>query len=132
MFRLISLIVFMTLSAGSFAHELEFSTYLDLQEALAADDFAKAKKAHKKICDKELLHYTDDYKDCGKNFKDIAEIRTSFKKLSEVFITNGDKKEMKDLTKVTCSMAKAKWVQKSGPIANPYYGKSMLRCGEKI
>jgi hypothetical protein len=132
MFKIISLIIVMTLSAGAIAHELEFSTYLNLQEALAADDFSKAQKAHEKICQKELLHYTDDYKDCGKKFKDIAELRKSFKDLSEVFIANGDKKEMKGLTQATCSMAKAKWVQKSGPIANPYYGKSMLRCGEKI
>ena len=34
--------------------------------------------------------------------------------------------------KVFCPMAKAEWIQKSGKIANPYYGKSMLRCGTII
>jgi Cu(I)/Ag(I) efflux system membrane fusion protein len=24
----------------------------------------------------------------------------------------------------------AKWVQRDQPVANPYYGKAMLRCGE--
>ena len=28
-----------------------------------------------------------------------------------------------------CPMAKAGWVQKGNEIANPYYGKSMLKCG---
>jgi Cu(I)/Ag(I) efflux system membrane fusion protein len=29
-----------------------------------------------------------------------------------------------------CPMEKKSWAQKDGPIANPYAGKRMLRCGE--
>jgi hypothetical protein len=28
-------------------------------------------------------------------------------------------------------MKKARWVQKTGSIANPYYGSEMLECGVK-
>jgi hypothetical protein len=31
-----------------------------------------------------------------------------------------------------CPMEKKTWAQKDGPIANPYAGKRMLRCGEFI
>lgn len=31
-----------------------------------------------------------------------------------------------------CQMAKAKWIQTKGGIKNPYNGKSMLECGQKI
>lgn len=118
-------------SLSAFAHDLDYGTYLKLQESLAADNFSSALAAHKEICDKELIHYKDDYKDCDKKFASIDELRESFKKLSAVFIENGDKKQLKGLQKMNCSMAKADWVQKEGAVANPYYGKSMLRCGEK-
>lgn len=122
----------MLLSLSAFAHDLAMEPYIKMQDALASDDLKTALDAHKFICDKELIHYKDDYKDCDKKFKDIDELRTSFKSLSEVFIVNGDKNELGKLQKATCPMAKAKWVQKPGPIKNPYYGKEMLECGEKI
>lgn len=33
---------------------------------------------------------------------------------------------------VYCSMAKRSWLQPEGPIGNPYYGTSMLRCGKVV
>lgn len=33
---------------------------------------------------------------------------------------------------VYCSMAKKSWLQPAGPIGNPYYGSSMLRCGSVV
>lgn len=122
----------LTLTSTVFAHDLSFSNYLKMQESLAKDDLKGALSSHKVICAKELLHYKDDYKDCTKNFKSIEELRTSFKQLSEVYMTNGNKKELEGLQKATCPMAEAKWIQKKGDLANPYYGKSMLTCGEKI
>jgi len=29
-----------------------------------------------------------------------------------------------------CPMARKRWLQKDGPVANPYYGRRMLSCGE--
>lgn len=120
------------LSASAFAHDLGIAPYEKMQDALASDDFKNALVAHKYICDKELIHYKDDYKDCGKSFKSIEDLRESFKKLSEVYFENGNKVELNKFHKANCPMAKARWIQKAGPLRNPYYGKSMLDCGEKI
>jgi hypothetical protein len=126
------LIISLLFSASAFAHDLSIEPYVKMQDALASDNFKSALEAHKFICDKELIHYKDDYKDCDKKFKDIEELRTSFKTLSEVYFENGNKKEMSKFQKASCPMAKAKWIQKLGTLRNPYYGKSMLDCGEKI
>jgi hypothetical protein len=122
----------MLVSLTSWAHDLDMKTYLEMQEALAQDNLKLALSAHEKICEKELIHYKDDYKNCKKNFKDISDLRNSFKLLSKVFIENGNKEELKKLMTAECSMAKAKWVQVEGAIKNPYYGKSMLSCGQKM
>lgn len=119
-------------SFSTFAHDLGMEPYVKMQDALASDDLKASLDAHKFICDKELIHYKDDYKDCAKKFKDIEELRESFKKLSEVYFENGNKKEMAKFQKASCPMAKARWIQKPGSLRNPYYGKSMLDCGEKI
>jgi hypothetical protein len=113
------------------AGEMNYDSYLKLQEALASDDLKTALSAHKTVCVRESINLKNDYKDCGKSFKNIDELRNSFKKLSEVYIKNGDKK-MKGLIKASCPMAEAKWIQKEGSLRNPYYGKSMLECGVKI
>lgn len=122
----------MFLSTTAFAHDLDYGPYLKMQEALATDDLKGSLIAHKTICDKELIHYKDDYKDCEKTFKNIEDLRTSFKAFSDVYLENGNKEELKQLVKAYCPMAKAKWVQKNHKISNPYLGKSMLDCGEKI
>lgn len=123
----------MILSSSTWAHELELKNYVKMQEALAGDNFKEALSLHTTICKKELLHYDgEDYKDCKKDFKNIEELRESFKKLSAVYIENAKKSDMKGLMVTECPMAKAKWIQKEGKIANPYYGKSMLECGQKI
>jgi hypothetical protein len=115
-----------------YAHALRLSNYIQMQESLAADDFQKSLEAHKTICTKELTHKNGEYKDCAKSFKSIEDLRTSFKSLSEIYIKHGDKKEVENLQKATCPMASARWIQKKGELRNPYYGKSMLDCGEKI
>ena len=123
---------FILMTASAFAHDLDYGPYLQMQEPLSEDNFKGALDAHKIICDKELIHYKDDYKDCDKSFKNIEDLRSSFKTLSNVYFENGKKEELKQLVKVYCPMAKAKWVQKNGKLANPYLGKSMPDCGEKI
>lgn len=131
--RFVKFIILLALfSTAAFAHDLSYGPYIKMQESLAADDFKTSLEAHRFICDRELIHYKDDYKDCGKNFKDIEDLRKSFKELSEVYLANGDRKEIQTLIKASCPMAKAKWVQKIGELHNPYHGKSMLECGEKI
>lgn len=120
----------MMFSTAAFAEELVLNNYVKMQEALAADNFVSAMSVHKTICDKDLKSFKSQYKDCGKSFKDIDALRESFKNLSQIYIKNGNKKELSKLNKVHCPMASASWMQKEGKIANPYYGKSMLECGE--
>ena len=33
---------------------------------------------------------------------------------------------------IRCPMVEEKWIQDSEKVMNPFYGASMLRCGEKI
>jgi hypothetical protein len=117
------LILLSFLVGNVFAKDLSVKTYIQVQEALAGDDFKKAQELFPKICQGES---------CQKKFKRIDDLREEFKTLSEFYIKNVNKNELKGLIVATCPMAKARWIQKDGSIANPYYGKSMLECGEKI
>lgn len=129
--KLILITALSLFSLTALAHDLSLRPYIEMQESLAQDNFKSALKAHETIC-KEMGHYKDQYKDCSKKFKDIKDLRNSFKTLSEVYMKNGKKEEMKGYMKATCPMAEANWIQKKGEIQNPYYGKSMLTCGEKL
>lgn len=128
---LITSMVFLSFSA--FAHNLKTGSYVEMQDKLASDDFQGAMKIQKQICEKELDEkHKKEYQDCGKKFKDIKDIRESFKSLSEFYIKHGDTKEIDGLLVAYCPMAKAKWIQKKGSIRNPYYGKTMLDCGGEV
>ncbi|MBY0518148.1 MAG: hypothetical protein K2P81_14665 [Bacteriovoracaceae bacterium] len=108
------------------------TNYVKMQEALANDDMKVALSEHKTLCKKDAVELKAEYKDCGKEFKEIEGLRESFKRLSDFYIKHADKKEMDQLIVAECPMAKAKWIQTKGGIRNPYYGKSMLECGQKI
>lgn len=120
------LVLFIVLStASAFGHELSMTPYVEMQESLAADDLNKSLAAYAKLC-------KPAQQDCKKKFKDIEELRATFKKISEHYFAHGNKTEMKSLQKVHCPMYPGSWYQKPGKIANPYYGKAMLECGENI
>jgi hypothetical protein len=63
---------------------------------------------------------------------DIAALRESFKGLSEAMIAYVRAAGAEGKGVYHCPMANASWVQAEGPVANPYHGKSMLRCGSKV
>lgn len=130
--KAILLMTFFLFFSNAYAQNLKLTNYIKMQEALAADDFKTALDTHKALCAKDLTHEKKEYKDCAKNFKSMDELRTSFKTLSELYLKHGNKKEMESFQKASCPMAEARWVQKKGDLRNPYYGKSMLECGEKI
>lgn len=119
-------------TSSAFAASLTLTSYLKVQEALAADDFKTSLSSHRELCQKDAKVIGAAYKDCNKSFQNIDELRTSFKSLSEVYIKNIPATDLKGATKATCPMASARWIQKDGDLRNPYYGKSMLECGEKI
>jgi len=64
--------------------------------------------------------------------KDIKSFRENFKKVSNklIFLIDTVGHNKKIMHFAFCSMADAHWLQLTKSIQNPYYGSSMLKCGE--
>jgi hypothetical protein len=104
--------------------------YMDAAAALAADDLEKAKAALTALANEstgELKTLAQAAAVTG----DIAATRDAFKELSKVATTM---ELPPDYAVAYCPMYKggAKWVQKKDKLANPYYGKTMLTCGNFV
>ena len=103
--------------------------YIEAQEALAADDFAAAVAAVQTL---ENLAGEDEVElvRAAAASTDIEQLRQAFKPLSEAFARR-DIPTGYDVA--YCTMADddlgARWIQKKGDIANPYFGASMPECG---
>ena len=106
------------------------ASYLTAQEALAANDYAKAKTALTALAAQSTGDVKTKATACA-NAANLAAMREAFKPLSEVVakmtLPNG-------YAVAFCPMFKggAPWVQKQGTISNPYFGKGseMASCGE--
>jgi hypothetical protein len=64
---------------------------------------------------------------------DLKTAREAFGGLSDAVIAAGTAegwKDVPDLRVAYCPMIKKSWIQKDDAIKNPYYGSSMLTCGE--
>ena len=65
---------------------------------------------------------------------DLKAARDAFAALSDAVIARvkgeGSKEGTADLRLAYCPMVKRSWLQKEGQIRNPYYGSTMLTCGE--
>ena len=99
-----------------------------LRRALAADDFAKAKTALTDLA-KESQGEVKARAQAAADAANIAAMRKAFKPLSEAVVKMG---MPPGHVAAFCPMYEggASWVQKGEKIANPYYGNSMLTCGE--
>ena len=65
---------------------------------------------------------------------DLGAARVAFSKLSDAVVTYSENTKTSagdGVTAMYCPMAKKQWLQKGEKVSNPYYGKSMLTCGEK-
>lgn len=107
------------------------SAYVQTSDALASDDFAAAKSAAGILVDKAgNADQPVIAKQAGAvaNAVDISAARKAFKPLSVTIesLAVGEK----GYTIMTCSMAKADWVQTSAEVKNPYLGQAMQTCGE--
>jgi hypothetical protein len=102
--------------------------YFAAADALAADDFAKAKTALADMA-KESQGVVKTKAQAAADAKDIAGMRKAFKDLSDDVI----KMEIpQGYGVVFCPMypgGGGRWAQKQGAVANPYFGKTMLTCG---
>ena len=105
--------------------------YVAAQEALASDDLDQARQALQDLV-QNASPTLKPLAEKAASAADIAAVRVAFKPLSEE-VRKGQIPE--GYVVAYCPMADgdkgAHWVQKDQPqIANPYFGASMLRCGE--
>jgi hypothetical protein len=105
------------------------ASYIAATEALAADDFPKAKAALIDLARQSK----DDLKvraEAAAAATDIMPMRTAFRELSEEIIALGVPPEYEV---IICRMFRdgSRWIQKRGSIANPYWGRIMLTCGSR-
>tara|TARA_R110002095_G_scaffold206582_4_gene190764 strand:- start:1378 stop:3828 length:2451 start_codon:yes stop_codon:yes gene_type:complete len=143
---------------GSVAHPANdsplavvFSSYLEVQVKLASDDGASAHESLKRLLDSILVATSDTglseatqghlHKMHSVLLKlgtkpDIEAERVTFHALSNHVLAIQEEvgnPMSQPLHVVHCPMAfddtGADWLQAEGPIANPYFGASMLRCG---
>lgn len=66
--------------------------------------------------------------------EDLAAARAAFKPLSASLSRHlgAQKIQTRGHYQMYCSMANAGWIQNDEAVKNPYYGKSMLACGELV
>jgi hypothetical protein len=111
--------------------------YLQVQAALAGDQFAGVAAPAKSIetaaaalgKDGEKLVATAKALSAA---KDIAAARTAFGDLSTELVAYAEKTKSgfgPDVKQAYCPMVNKAWLQKDKEIKNPYYGASMLTCG---
>jgi hypothetical protein len=65
---------------------------------------------------------------------DLAAARMAFGQLSDAVIAFSESTKAApgdDVHAMFCPMVNKQWMQKGSKVSNPYYGKSMLTCGEK-
>ncbi len=107
--------------------EAQLAEYVEIQEALAADDLKEARtqlEEFARITDGETLTLAEAALQAG----DIEELRARFKPLSESLVSL---ELPQGFARAYCPMYDngASWVQRDGPVRNPFYGAVMLSCG---
>ena len=107
--------------------ETQLAAYVEVQEALAADDFEAAKtqlEGFARVADDATRALALRALEAG----DIAAMRAGFKPLSESL---AELELPQGFARAYCPMYDngAPWVQRDGPVRNPYYGAVMLTCG---
>ena len=116
-----------TIQADPADLETQLAEYVKVQEALAADNFKDAKTQLE-----EFAGVTDDATRAlalrALEASDIEAMRAGFKPLSEALAA---REVPQGFARAYCPMYDngAPWVQRDGPVRNPYYGAVMLTCG---
>ena len=129
---LLSILNFAWAQSGDVNDKLLIS-YVEIQEKLASDDLTGAKNAASKA-----LVATSSDKELKKTFeqitkaKDLEAGREAFKAASKHVVESRKTNLPAEYMIAYCPMAGAKWIQKKGDLKNPYFGKEMLACGEKL
>jgi len=126
------------------------SAYLRIQQTMAADKLtgvaaaaraiSKATKelGKAKVSGEHAKHYQGIPDKLAAAAESLAtadsleEARERMKALSRPMALWATLSKPKGVDVVYCSMAKGSWLQRPGPVRNPYYGASMLQCGEVV
>ena len=114
------------------------NSYLDVQARLASDRLervsAEAGKIEQHAAGMGAAGDTilKSAKALG-SARDLKGAREAFGGLSDAVIAAGNAqgwKDIPDLRVAYCPMVKKSWIQKELELRNPYYGSTMLTCGE--
>ena len=107
--------------------ETQLVEYVEVQEALAADSFEEAKTQLEEFT-RVTAGVTRALAEAAQQTEDIEEMRAKFKPLSDSF---AETELPQGFARAYCPMYDngASWVQRDGPVRNPYYGAIMLTCG---
>ena len=120
------------------------AAYLEMGSALAADSLAGVTERATKIAadaGAAAGHATGAEKAALESLaaaagkvtgKEIAALRAQFKGLSKATDAYLRATATPGWSLYYCPMADGYWLQAAEPVANPYYGKAMLRCGDKV
>ena len=116
-----------TTQAGPADFAIQLNEYVQVQEALAADNFETAMaelEEFARITDETTRALAMHALEAG----DIEEMRARFKPLSESLT---EQALPQGFARAYCPMYDngSAWVQRDGPVRNPYYGAFMLTCG---
>ena len=107
--------------------ETQLNEYIEVQEALAADNFDAARTQLA-----EFAQITDSatkvLAKAALAASDIEALRSDFKPLSESLLAQ---ELPQGFARAYCPMYDngSSWIQRDGPVRNPYYGAFMLTCG---
>ena len=113
-------------------------SYLEIQGRLSVDKMDGVKAAARAITEQAAKMGTEGAAivKAAKAMEEAADLKTArdaFGGLSDAVIAAGTAegwKDLPDLRVAYCPMVKKSWIQKDDAIKNPYYGSSMLTCGE--
>lgn len=64
--------------------------------------------------------------------KTIEDARKHFGELSTILVPKFQEAGLEGANAYYCAMKKLPWMQRGDAVENPYYGKSMLKCGEPL
>jgi Cu(I)/Ag(I) efflux system membrane fusion protein len=105
--------------------------YVEIQSMLAADSFKGVREAAESVA-KLMSDPIRTQAAAVATAPDIAAARERFKLLSASLIQHLDRERVQTgkYFEAYCSMARASWLQAGREPRNPYFGKSMLDCGE--
>ena len=135
LFLSVSLSLFSTLGLANAADsQLELEDYTSIQTLLAKDTFLGVSDLAKKLSKEANTHHHQSLSASSlklSHAQELAGARTEFMEVSKDMLPIFNAEKDSHYEVVYCPMKKARWVQKKGSIANPYYGSEMLECGVK-